>query len=561
MKYRYLLILLLWAMVACQAAWGAGESAPHGVIIEHGDGAVTLSWKKSHPGSANVASYRVYQLREATEMGHTINPEILVRDTRNDDPLTIGNLRNGEQYVFIVKAYDSGGNMLWQEYRLGYPGSDPTGRPAVPADVYGAAGDGRVALFWRRNIERDLAGYEVFRRCTTDSDSRLLARYPKVIKTTEKRNDGTAAGTPFVFPGIAHDSTVKNGDICIYRVRSVDFEGNRSDFSPPVGLQAAPAAAVVPGNVLLLVNDNMSESLDVARHYAAKRGIPEKNIVRLPISRNPNRFDYREQIQKPLQEHLLKQGIAGTIACLVPCYGVPIRGAGRAVDSKLADLFDRYTWGRTQGTTNPYYGKTARFDGTYGIYLVSRLDGPTVATAKGLVDKALAAEKTVNIRGTHGFFTDDEYQGPIVAAGKKHGVRVEIKPHSFSKTEQLPDDTYWYFSWRHEYRKMRNTPWPDGAIASHLYSDSFTDIRAPKGTHPSWVQGLLAEGITGTFGSVIEPYKEGYTRSDIFFPRFWSGEYTFAEAFMMATPTVQWAMSAVGDPLYRLKNRAQYFNF
>lgn len=553
MKFRPFLIILVLTIIYCQAAWGAREPASHGVTIGHGDAAVTLSWIKPHTGPATVAGYRVYQLREATEMGHNIVPEVLVRDVKNDDSLTIRNLRNGEQYVFIVKAYDSDGKNLWQEYRIGYPGSDPAGRPAVPADVYGAAGDGRVALFWRKNTERDLAGYEVFRRCTTDSDSRLLARYPKVVKTTEKKNDGTAAGTPFVFPGIAHDSTVKNGDICIYRVRSVDFEGNRSDFSPPVGLQPTTAAAVTPGNVLLLVNDNMSESLDVARHYAAKRSIPAENIIRLPISRNPNRFDYREQIQKPLQEHLLKQGIAGTITCLVPCYGVPIRGAGRAVDSKLADLFERYIQGRTQGTTNPYYGKTARFDGTYGIYLVSRLDGPTVATAKGLVDKALAAEQSVNIRGTHGFFTDDEYHGPIVAAGKKHGVRVETKLHSFSKTEQLPDDTYWYFSWRHPYRNMRNTPWPTGAIASHLYSDSFMDIRAPKGYQISWVQGLLAEGITGTFGSVIEPYKEGYTRSDIFFPRFWSGEYTFVEAFMMATPTVQWAMSAVGDPLYRIK--------
>jgi uncharacterized protein (TIGR03790 family) len=71
------------------------------------------------------------------------------------------------------------------------------------------------------------------------------------------------------------------------------------------------------------------------------------------------------------------------------------------------------------------------------------------------------------------------------------------------------------------------------------------------------VQGFLEQGVTATFGSVVEPYVQGFTRGDIFFHRFWSGEYTFAEAFAMSTPTLRWAMSAVGDPLYRLRLAAE----
>jgi uncharacterized protein (TIGR03790 family) len=58
--------------------------------------------------------------------------------------------------------------------------------------------------------------------------------------------------------------------------------------------------------------------------------------------------------------------------------------------------------------------------------------------------------------------------------------------------------------------------------------------------------------VTATFGAVAEPYVEGYTRGDVFFDRFWSGKFTFAEAMFMATPTVRWMMSGIGDPLYRL---------
>lgn len=108
---------------------------------------------------------------------------------------------------------------------------------------------------------------------------------------------------------------------------------------------------------------------------------------------------------------------------------------------------------------------------------------------------------------------------------------------------------------RYSYERPKNGAWRPGALAAHLISDSFVGIKAPPKSPKSWVQELLEAGVTGTFGSVIEPYLQGYTRPDIFFERFWSGDYNFAEAFFQATPTVQWAMSAVGDPLYRLKSK------
>lgn len=106
---------------------------------------------------------------------------------------------------------------------------------------------------------------------------------------------------------------------------------------------------------------------------------------------------------------------------------------------------------------------------------------------------------------------------------------------------------------RYSYERPKNGAWRPGALAAHLISDSFVGINAPPKSPKSWVQELLEAGVTGTFGAVIEPYLQGYTRPDIFFERFWSGDYNFAESFFQATPTIQWAMSAVGDPLYRLK--------
>jgi uncharacterized protein (TIGR03790 family) len=211
------------------------------------------------------------------------------------------------------------------------------------------------------------------------------------------------------------------------------------------------------------------------------------------------------------------------------------------------------------GAPNPYFNSKRHFDGTTGTYLVTRLDGPTVEIAKSLVDKAILAEQSVTARSGKAYFgsrggksTGDKGIGQAVEIGNRMGIKVVARTGVFGEHE-LGGDAYWYFAWYHGYRDPAKGEWPTGAVGSHLISNSFGGIRGTGSNWKSWVQGLLEKGMTATFGAVVEPYEQGYTRPDIFFEQFWSGDYNFAESFAMATPTVQWAMSAVGDPLYRLK--------
>ena len=117
---------------------------------------------------------------------------------------------------------------------------------------------------------------------------------------------------------------------------------------------------------------------------------------------------------------------------------------------------------------------------------------------------------------------------------------------------ELGEDAYWYFAWYHKYIDPQKEKWPVGSVGNHLISNSMVWLVSPKNNGKVWCQGLLEKGMTATFGAVIEPYLEGYTRPDIFFKHFWSGDFNFAESVYMATPTVQWAMGIVGDPLFRL---------
>lgn len=542
------------------------------IRIVAGDSRATLFWQlkpEQSQSGMTIKGIRVYQLKEGLETGYRLPLTTLVADRQlADSPVTVSKLVNGEQYVFQLKAYNEFNQEILETSVVVFPGTVPGRQPAKPTNVYAVSGDSRVAVYWKRNTESDLLGYEVYRSSSKDQEYHLVGRCSKIVRLGSARRIDRVPHA--IAPGMFVDTNVKNGMRYQYRLRAVTMQGRSSEFSEVVTGRPEPYQPPDGRNVLLLVNANqgysqgnrLNDSELVAQHYATLRGVPQKNILRLSIGGRlglggDTQEDYELFIQKPIQRYLMENNLLETVHYLVPCYGIPVRFAGRALDSRLADLFDRFSYGRQMGTSNPYYNSNSHFDGTYGTYLVSRLDGPTVGIAVALVDKALAAEKSITARSGAAYLASygrkkDDWNSHTADSAARLGVRTVLKHPDFFSREMLPDDCYWYYAWRHPYRKIRTTPWPVGAVGAHLISNSMQWIRNDRKYGTSWVQGLLDDGITATFGAVIEPYREAYTRPDIFFPRFWSGEFNFAESFMMATPTVQWAMSAVGDPLYRL---------
>ena len=66
---------------------------------------------------------------------------------------------------------------------------------------------------------------------------------------------------------------------------------------------------------------------------------------------------------------------------------------------------------------------------------------------------------------------------------------------------------------------------------------------------------MLEEGVTATWGAVTEPFANFYAAGGNVFDHLWSG-YNFGESFYIAQNTVNWVMTAVGDPLYAPKSFA-----
>lgn len=317
--------------------------------------------------------------------------------------------------------------------------------------------------------------------------------------------------------------------------------------------------------VLVVVNENSPESREVGDYYVSKRHIPPSHVsrVRTTTTDEISYEDYVEQIRDPI---LAKLGeLKKPFDYIVLTTRVPLRiddARGPSVDGHLVVL--RFPQGRTKeplNLSNPYFGKGEPFSSTkFGMLLVTRLDGYTVADCKRLVDNALKAKKQKGLFVLDGTPTKEgqigEANGWIRSAAsalEKDGMRVQWDNAPPFVTPSAPVMGYigwgsndWNFK-RPVWQRMKFHP---GAIAETFVSTSARTFRPASGGQ-SLIADLIASGVTGVKGYVSEPYLSAVARPQILLDRYLHG-YNLAESFYAASPVVKWKDVVVGDPLARL---------
>ncbi len=360
-------------------------------------------------------------------------------------------------------------------------------------------------------------------------------------------------------------------------------------------LGASPEA----DRVIVLANSKDPGSLEIARHYIRARAIPPANLITLslPTQESISWTEFVETLWSPLLERLVadswidaigmsahddmgrrKYAISGhRIAYLVICRGVPVRinhdpkfvgPAGpklnaafrvnnASVDSELA-LLAQSPYSTTGYVNNPLFRRDhpSRLE-LAKVVRVSRLDGPTVEHAIGLVDRALEAEHTglvgrayVDTGGVH----PDGDRWLEAAAKQLEQLRFDLTVDREKSTFGIGarfDAPVLYLGW---YAASLSGPFqlpqfrfPAGAIAVHIHSYSASTVRSPGS---NWVGPLIARGVTATVGNVFEPYLQLSHRPDLLLKALARGD-TFGEAVTYAAPVWSWQTIAIGDPLYR----------
>ncbi len=383
--------------------------------------------------------------------------------------------------------------------------------------------------------------------------------------------------------------------------------------------------ALEPDQILVIANSDVAASAGIAQYYCAKRGVPIGNILALPLgtglSETITRGNYEKQVVEPIRKKLSGPEFAGKIRCLLTTYGVPVKVGRRGplkekqdklrqlkklaeqqknkiaqlTQSKIANTSREikdvkrkltvlqaqidYITGKETGACVDSELSMVLF-GDYELYrwqpnelkyraahrdvkslMVCRLDGPGFQIARGLVDKALAAEKT----GLQGIAYIDsgyskkvdkpmfaEYDRSLRQAAlmirERTGMKVvEERTEKLFEAGSCPR-TAIYFGWYSLKKYVDAFEFVDGAIGYHIASLEAVDLRDPNSSQ--WCPAMLADGITATLGAVAEPYLHSFPDPKAFLAELFNGR-CLVEAYYRTKPFNSWRFVLIGDPLYR----------
>jgi len=350
--------------------------------------------------------------------------------------------------------------------------------------------------------------------------------------------------------------------------------------------------------------------------------VPTKNILtvslgtelRDTISRN----DYEKWLAGPIREKLFSLEFAGKIKCLLTTYGVPYkvgprgplkglegrlkelkevaaqeknaieqlqqsgfagsaehnqrrhrltqlqleidrisgRETGASVDSELAVVlvpgYDLYRW-------QPNVLRNRVLGWGFSTLMVCRLDGPDYRIVKGLVDKAIAAEKTelkgiayIDSRGllrrdVPSYF-DQSLRDLAVLTRLRTKIPVKEEQTGGLFAPGACPQTALYCGWYSLKTYIDAFDFVDGAIGYHISSFEAVDLHDPNSSQ--WCPAMLRDGITATLGAVAEPYLHSFPEPRAFFLALFDG-LCLVEAYYRTKPFNSWQLVLIGDPLYR----------
>jgi uncharacterized protein (TIGR03790 family) len=246
--------------------------------------------------------------------------------------------------------------------------------------------------------------------------------------------------------------------------------------------------------------------------------------------------------------------------------------ADASLDSELSLLWwDRDLYPVAWRWGNPLFQDLAAAPNDLPTLMVSRLDAPTVESAKGLVDRALQAERSglqgtvyFDARGLKAKDATDTYgvydqslrdAAEVVKQRSEYRVVLDDAEATLSKPGAAPDVAL-YIGW-YRLRSYEDVfTFKPGAIGYHMASAEAITVhdRGERG----WCKNALERGITATLGSVGEPYLDAFPEPARFMTLLLSGKYSLVEVYYLTSRYVSWRMVLFGDPLYNpVKGRSR----
>lgn len=335
-------------------------------------------------------------------------------------------------------------------------------------------------------------------------------------------------------------------------------------------------------DVLLVINDNSSDSVTIGEYFALVRSVPPSNIVHIDCTTNEtiNNSIFINDVMNPIRAFYNSMETKERINYVVTTKGIPLRvnrsiphdfGMGwkynSSVDSDLTCAFDlslhvyiNHTTPDFSYTTysSPYFEKNYSFASALfskDIKLVTRLTAYNTSTVLEMINRTSKENLTIEGKFVHDI-------DPLMYETQNEWMNISKDWLIDNDYTVVYDDTQWYIvnqtdvigyvSWgSNDHNDTNNgkpnNTWLNGSIAETLVSTSGRSFTWPPVYGQSMIADLIDEGCTGVKGYVYEPYASNTARPEILFRRYVQG-YNLAESYYMASPKLTWMDVIVGDP-------------
>ena len=380
-------------------------------------------------------------------------------------------------------------------------------------------------------------------------------------------------------------------------------------LNPVLSLAATNEPVATASEVLVVYNsdyttdsnsDSVQDSLEIANYYKSARSIPSQNILGIdaPTTLAITRSDYNTYIKEPIEDYLTDSNLKDTIKYIVFIKGIPLKvydtsgiannyvnsnGNYSSVDSSATLLFQNDSSnnplaGANGFFNNPYFNADPNWDlnnrfkaGTIQKnnitiqYLVTRLDGYTVADVKSMIDRAVNTDKS----GT-GYFVLDRYNllnNQVIdymngAASNLNYLGKNVYPDPFgvgqAYTTSVSGSVMGYTGYGihaglpiNYYNNTLDFTYLNGAVASTYESYTSFSLTEPDNTGHGQIAQFIRAGGSGGVGNVYEPYSIGVAREDVMYSAYSVG-YTWADSAYMGLQMIDWTGVVYGDPLMRI---------
>lgn len=397
-----------------------------------------------------------------------------------------------------------------------------------------------------------------------------------------------------------------------------------SAVAEPRSSPTTPGAS--PASVLVLYRSNcpdankngLGDSEEIARYYAQRRGIPDRNLLGIRVEFEGDTSienkhlawpweAYRKRVLEPVRKKV--DGLGRTqIRYIVSIYGLPVQvnlahfKRRMSADVALGSLYQlddrgagfRYGYDVHPG---PRYGaprfadvRARQADGPaeFITFIASRIDGPNVPACKAVVDGALYADRyTVSgyayLDNRYGSYTDDDLRDWLPTARYVTYEDVD-KTLSLSRlafqdanipVRQQPDydvigskDGLTYtdgtpaneaarallYAGWYNYAQYLNV-W-DWLPGSVAVDFNSASLFAPNTLFASFGTMAIFHGVSGVVGVFGEPGTGGHPMPDILMHYYLKG-FSFGEAAWLSIPSKPYFAYAIGDPLMRPYGRTR----